>query len=35
LLGSQSESSAAVPARTGRGDRITAAVGRSPVAGAA
>jgi hypothetical protein len=31
-LGSQSESSAAVPARTGRGDRITAAVGRPPVA---
>jgi hypothetical protein len=31
-LGFQSESSAAVPARTGRGDRITAAVGRPTVA---
>jgi hypothetical protein len=32
-LGSQSESSAAVPARIGRGDPITTAVGRSPDAG--
>jgi hypothetical protein len=31
-LGSQSESSAAVPTRTGRGDRITAVVGRPTIA---